>query len=109
LAGAYNGLFFEESNIRHEHSGFLSVKVADLGGFTAKMILGGKRLSFSGKFALDGKATNSIPRAGSNLVTIMLCLDLVSSTDQIIGLVGDGARQAAVLADRARFDPHTNA
>jgi len=108
LAGTYNGLFLEEADIRQDRCGFLTVKVADLGGFTAKLIVGGKRLSFSGKFALDGKSTNAIPRPGSTPLTVVLCLDLVSGTDQLTGFLSPGDWQVNLLADRARFNASTN-
>jgi hypothetical protein len=57
---------------------------------------------------LDGKTTNSIPRGDSSPLTVVLCLDLLSGTDQIVGLVGDTNWQATLLADRARFDVRTN-
>jgi len=108
VAGTYNGLFLEEGSIRHERSGFLTVRVTDLGAFTAKMNLAGRWRSLSGKFALDGTTSNSIPRPGLTPITIMLSLDLVSGTDQILGSVGDADWQVNLSADRAIFDGRTH-
>jgi hypothetical protein len=66
--------------------------------------LGGQRVSFSGKFALDGLATNLVARTGTNGLTIYLALDLAGGTDQITGTITDDVWTASILAQRAGFD-----
>ena len=108
VAGSYNGLFSEFENNRVESSGFLSLKLTDLGAFSSKMILGGQRISFSGKFALDGLATIIVARTGASTLTVLLTLDLTGGTDQITGTIGDGTWTASVLAHRAVFNKTDN-
>jgi len=108
VAGNYNGLFVESEAIRNDSTGFLSIKVTDLGAYSAKMTLGGKRSSFSGKFALDGKVTNTVSRAGASSVTVILSLDFSGTTDQLTGTISDGEWTASVLCDRPLFNKSTN-
>jgi hypothetical protein len=107
-AGSYNGLFSEFENNRLESSGSISLKLAGLGGFSAKMMLGNQRLSFSGNFGLDGLATNEIVRAGNNTLTIYLALDLAGGAEQITGTISDGVWTSSVLAHRAGFNKTSN-
>jgi hypothetical protein len=109
VKGSYNGLFREEVAVRHESSGFFNAITTDAGAFTAKILLAGKPVSFSGKFALDGKWTNTIPRAGTNALNVLLCLDLENGTDQITGTLSEGGNWTANLtADRAGRSGATN-
>jgi hypothetical protein len=108
VAGIYNGLFHEDFVLRHESSGLLSMKVTDLGRYTAKMILGGKRHSFSGTFADDGIATNTIIRPGATTLTVLLSLDLTGGSDQITGQILDGIWASSVTADRALYHKKNN-
>lgn len=108
VAGSYNGLFSEFENNRVESSGFLSLKLTELGAFSARIILAGNRISFSGKFALDGLATNVIARTGASPLTVLLSLDLVGGMDQITGTIGDGVWTASLLTDRAVFHKSDN-
>jgi len=104
IAGTYNGLCNDGEAIRHASSGFITLKLTGLGAYSAKMVLGGKRISFSGRFALDGLATNEIVRAdGTNLI-VMLSLDLSGFSDQITGTVSDGGWTASILTDRGFFN-----
>jgi hypothetical protein len=104
VAGSYHGLCYEWETYRHESSGLLMVRLADLGAFSASLILGGKRISFAGRFALDGLATNTIVRTGANTLTVLLGVDLAGGSDQITGTISDGNWTASVLANRALFD-----
>lgn len=108
VAGSYNGLFLETEARRHERSGFINVRLAELGAFSAKLVLGHQRLSCSGRFSLDGQATCEIPRAGAPPLTVTLAVDLSGESDQITGTVGDGQWAASLLADRARFQKTGN-
>ncbi len=108
VAGSYNGLFSEFENVRLESSGFLSLRLMELGAFSARMTLAGKRIAFSGKFALDGLATNLVPRTGASPLTIYLTLDLIGGTDQITGTISDGVWTASLLSDRALFNKTEN-
>jgi hypothetical protein len=104
VAGSYQGLFSEFENNRLESSGSLTIKLMPLGAFSARMMLGGQRVSFSGRFALDGLATNIVTRAGTNSLTVFLTLDLAGENERITGTVSDGSWTASILAHRAGFN-----
>ena len=108
VAGEYNGLAVESEAIRQDSSGFLTIKVTDLGAFSAKLTLGGKRSSFSGRFVLDGKATNVVARSGAGSVTVKLAVDFSGTTDQIRGTITDAGWISSVLCDRALFNKSGN-
>jgi hypothetical protein len=69
------------------------------GKYTGKLQLAGKRLPFSGQFGLDGKATNAVPRPGTNTLSMELTLD----SDQVHGEVSDSVAgwEAELMGDRA--------
>jgi hypothetical protein len=105
VAGSYSGLFSEFENNRLESSGSFGLRLTELGAFSARLVLAGQRFAFSGKFAVDGLATNLITRSGAGPLTIWLTLDLAGGTDQITGTISDGIWTASVLADRAALHP----
>jgi hypothetical protein len=108
VAGVYEGLCYDAEVNRHASAGFLSVKSTEAGAYSARLTLGGVRYSFSGKFAADGIATNSLPRAGTNALTLILAIDLANGSDQITGSVSDGDWTASVLCDRVLFNKKSN-
>jgi len=101
VKGSYNGLFRETLGVRHESSGFFNATTTDAGSFTARLVLAGKPVSFSGRFGLDGKSTNTLQRAGFNPLTVWLSLDVETGSDQIAGTISDGNWTADLRADRA--------
>lgn len=108
VAGVYEGLCFDAEVNRHASAGFLSLKSTGLGAYSARLTLGGVRYPVSGKFAADGLATNSLPRPGTNALTLILAIDLANGSDQITGSVSDGDWTASVLGDRVLFNKKTN-
>jgi len=101
VEGLFNGLFYETNSIQFAESGFFVLKLTDRGTYSARLLLGGKRHSASGVFNLDGHATNSIVRRGTNTLTVEWHLDLASDMEQIRGYVGDGQWLAELHGDRA--------
>jgi len=105
-AGSYQGLFYETSGgVRHGASGFFSLALRTDGTYSGKLQQGTKRHSFTGTFDVDGKATNSVNRPGTNSLTTELLLD---EDGQITGRISDNSWEAALLADRAAFAARTN-
>ena len=98
-SGSYNGLFYVENAVQHETSGAFTFRLISSGRYTGKLQLAGKRLPFSGQFGLDGKATNSLPRPGTNPLAMELTLD----SDQVFGQVRDTVAgwNAELVGDRA--------
>lgn len=112
VAGKYNGLFYEtdETNgVRHGASGFFTLTVTDRGSYTASLLSGGLKLAASGQLDLEGKATNTIPRKGTNNLVVAWAVALDGS-DTITGSVSDPTNgwTATLNGDRALFNTKTN-
>ena len=105
--GSYNGLFYEADALRHESSGMATLSVTDRGSFTAKLQVGDGRYSFVGQFALDGRATNIVPR-GLDALTVVLALDVTNQTGPISGTVSDGSWVSDLQAHHFIFNAATN-
>ena len=108
VAGVYDGLCYDSETNRHVSAGFLTVKSTKLGAFSAKLALGGVRHSFSGSFAPDGRATITLPRTGVSALTVILAVDLVGESDQIVGTISDGSWTTPVLCNRVLFNKKSN-
>lgn len=108
VAGVYDGLCYDSETNRHVSAGFLTVKSTELGGFSAKLTLGGVRHSFSGSFASDGTATIALARPGTNVLTVNLAVDLVGESDQITGTISDGSWTTQILCNRVLFNKKSN-
>ncbi|MFM1769648.1 MAG: hypothetical protein RJA22_2177 [Verrucomicrobiota bacterium] len=106
--GAYNGLFLNAGPARHESAGFLTASTTDAGAYSAKLTLAGQVIPLSGRFALDGRATNLIARTGLNPVSVQWQLDLADPHGLIVGTVGDGNWSAQLRAHRALYSATTN-
>jgi acid phosphatase len=107
VRGAYAGLFYEPAEVRHESSGFLAMALTEQGRFSAQILSAGRRLSFSGAFDLQGRATNVVQRRGTNALTVELALDLAGAGQQVTGRVSTVQWNSALLGDRNVFDGRT--
>jgi len=105
--GAFNGLFYENDQVRLGQSGAFTFTLNDRGAYTAALQIGTKKTKASGKLSLDGRATNIVNRPGTNALTITWSVALDGS-DQVTGTVSDGDWTAGLLGDRAVFSK-TNA
>src|SRR5262249_39565588 len=99
LKGTYTGLFREDSAVHHESSGLVNATTTEAGTFSAKMLLAGKPVSFSGAFAIDGRWTNVLQRTGQNPITLRLSLDLMGGSDQLTGSLSEPNWQAQLVAN----------
>lgn len=100
--GVFNGLFYEDDQVRLGQSGFFSLTLSDKGAYSAYVQLGTRKTKASGKLTLNGRATNVVTRPGTNALIITWAVGLDGS-DQITGTVGDGTWTADLLGDRATF------
>ena len=107
VSGTFNGLFHEPSQVRHGTSGDFKLSVSSSGKYSASVRLAGRRYSTSGKLNLEGMATNTIVRTGTNSLTVQWAVDL-HGLDQVTGSVSDGQWLAELLGDRAIFNATTN-
>ncbi|MGH8247467.1 MAG: InlB B-repeat-containing protein, partial [Gammaproteobacteria bacterium] len=108
ILGSYTGLFSEPSQSLHETSGYFSAKLAARGSFSASLRRAGRTLRWSGQFALDGKATNTIRLSATNQLLVTLCLDLTNGTERITGPIAEGDRIVELLANRTQPRSATN-
>lgn len=108
VRGTYHGLFLNSGDARHESTGFFSATTTDLGAYSAKLTLAGQVLPLTGRFGLDGRATNIIARAGLNPVVLQFHLDFLDPYGLIEGTFGDGNWQAELRAHRSVLNAVTN-
>jgi hypothetical protein len=102
VKGSFNGLFYETNEVRLGSSGAFTLALTDRGTYTASLRIGSKKSKASGKFDLEGKATNVILRTGTNSLTVTWVVALDGS-DQTTGTVSDGNWIAELAGDRAVF------
>jgi hypothetical protein len=98
--GRYQGLFYEPSQARHESSGPFNLTLTKRGLYSGEVQCGTNRWPFSGQFALDGRATNSIGDDGLLHAEWVLDLDRIR-TNYLTGLVAPsgGEWTAQVIGD----------
>lgn len=104
LTGNYYGLFSTRVG-QFASAGFISLDLTSLGKFTAKLLNAGQSYSFSGAFSGVGWWSNNIARAKSEPpLSIVLNLDTLNGTGEILGSVSAGTNWAAsLLANHAAY------
>lgn len=108
VKGTYNGLFHDMTSVEQFSSGFFTLKVGEVGGYSGKLLLNGKSHSLKGTLWVDGTGTNTVARPGTNALRATMALDLTNGTDRITGLVSEETSSNSVwsvdlVADRAVF------
>jgi hypothetical protein len=104
LVGTYHGLLYQPDEARHESSGALTLTLKRSGAYSATLQMAGQDYPLSGRFSLDGRATNGTTCCGSNTLLVEWVLDLDHTrTNYLTGRVtpGSGAWEAQLLGDRA--------
>jgi hypothetical protein len=101
--GSYNGLFHEEGQVRLPSSGSFNVVVTKHGVYSGRLQMGKTKYSFTGKFDLQCRATNTITRTMASPLILRLQLGTNDLADQITGQLTDGAWTAVLNGDRAIF------
>lgn len=103
VAGKYHGLFYDESNgVQHATSGHFILTTTPAGTYSASLLTAGLKLSASGKLDLNGRATNSIVRKGTNNLNVTWHVPLDGS-DIVTGTVSNGLWTATLAGDRAIY------
>ena len=105
--GGYYGLFYDSNNIDHASSGLFSAMVKPAGQFVGQLRNGTRSYPLSGRFALNGRTTNTVRGAGLSPLTIELTFGL-SGAAEITGRVTDGAWSSPLAAYRSTFQAGTN-
>ena len=105
--GVYNGLFYETNGVVFSSSGFFTATTMDNGGYSGNLSLAGQSLPFTGQMRVDGSATNTVSRAGTNSLILTLKWNL-ADRKTMAGHVTDGRWIAEVAANRSPFNAATN-
>lgn len=107
VAGKFTGGFHDTNAVALESSGLATVTLRTSGAFSGTIRQAQRRLSFGGRFDLDGRAAVSIPRKGTNALTLELTLDLIGG-GSISCRISDGLWSGEFVADKAVFHSRTN-
>lgn len=105
--GRYYGLFSAGARA-HDRSGAFSLSLTKGGSYSGSARIGTTYYRFAGKLDVAGNATNTVPRPGTNSLTIKLNVNLTPGIDQLTGSVSDGMWTASLLAHRAVFSAISN-
>jgi len=108
VRGKYAGLMANAHGITPDSSGYFSLSIARSGSFTGRIMNGGKRFAFSGRFNISGNAQITIPRGLASPLTLALQVDLSSGSNRVGGKVKSGEWTSDLLADRNVFDRSSN-
>lgn len=98
--GAYNGLFINSSPA-HTNSGFFSATVTTNLLCTAKLLLDGDSLSYSGNFDPNGSFVTTLTRTNKSPVALNLSMDFTNNA--IIGTIAADGWVSTLQADLAFF------
>ncbi|MEY2430056.1 MAG: thermitase [Verrucomicrobiota bacterium] len=113
VKGSYAGLIANTNGVTLDSSGSFHLIVTRSGTFSGRILVGGERHGFHGRFNLAGDATVSVRRQSAGPLTVSLHVDLAAATDQVAGYITDGNWTSAVAGDRdvfnSRFNPSPQA
>ncbi len=105
--GVYNGLFYEDDEVRFNQSGFFRLAVSTRGTYSGWLLIGARRYAFSGLFNLQGQSTLVIARRGETPLTLELNL-IGNQGDEISGHLTDGVWTTSLGARRSSFNAANN-
>src|SRR5262249_29947190 len=109
LKGTFTGLFCDTNIVAQDSAGAVTVTATAKGTYSGRVRIGARSYGFTGKFNLDGLATNSVRRSGTNApLGLELNLNLGQSTDWLAGRVLEPNWTADLIAYRAVFHARTN-
>ncbi len=105
--GVFNGLFYETNEVRADRAGYFTLNQTSRGTYSAAVWTRGRKLRASGRFSLDGRATNQvIVPAGENYAVRWTVAQ--DGSEQISGAVAGQDWSAELLGDRLVFQARTN-
>lgn len=102
LAAGYAGLITNAAPAI-ANTGTIALKMLPTGGFSGKLTLAGRTVTFKGTFAADG-TTQAIPLGA---LTLTLNLD-VEGGSGITGTIGDGTFTSQIAMTASRYDKRAN-
>ncbi|HEY9510439.1 MAG TPA: fibronectin type III domain-containing protein [Verrucomicrobiae bacterium] len=102
-AGSYNGLLYEDDDIRVSSAGYFTLKVSKHGGYSGQVQVGSLRKRFSGKLDLSCQATNHFARRGSTPLELNLSLGTNELAGHVFGRLTDGNWVAHLQGDLCTY------
>ena len=106
-AGVFHGLFQDSGNVALETSGWLKLSLRSSGAFSGSIRQAHRRLAFSGRFDVEGRARVAVPRAGTNALFLNLHLDLPEGIE-VRGSLDFNSLPMDILMRRSVFHPRSN-
>jgi hypothetical protein len=103
-AGTYNGLFYEEEQVRQSSAGSLTVTVTTGKSYTGRLQIGSGRYSFRGVLDAQSRGSNVILRTGARALQLEFRLGKDAEVDQVFGRLGDGTWTSDLWGERATFN-----
>jgi uncharacterized delta-60 repeat protein/uncharacterized repeat protein (TIGR02543 family) len=106
--GTYEGLFYDPGAVSNATSGRLTLTLGPEGGYDAQLILAGAAHTWSGRFAPDLQASNTIAPKGPNPIQVSLRFQ---NDNSITGMVTGISFSSSLLAWKSvftRLNPATN-
>lgn len=105
--GNFHGVFLESGDVALETSGWLSLSLRSSGAFSGSIRQAYRRLSFTGRLDVEGRARVTIPRSGTNALFLNLRLDLPEAIE-MSGSLEYSSRVVDIRMRRAVFNARTN-
>jgi List-Bact-rpt repeat protein/Big-like domain-containing protein len=107
INGNYNGLFYEDSEVRVQSAGFFNVAVTPRGTYSGRLQLGMGRYSFKGKLSLNCKATNAMLLKDGTYLILKLRMGTNSQAGQAFGQLTDQGWVSSLHGDRTPYNGKT--
>lgn len=101
--GSYNGLFYENDDVRVGTAGYFTLKVGKHGVYSGQLQLGSTRKRFSGKLDLSCQATNRFGRRGETPLELNLSLGTNELAGRVFGQLTDGNWVAHLQGDLCTY------
>ena len=98
----FNGLFYETNRIMWDHSGAITLSVADT-NFNGQLMTKGVSYDLAGSLDINGKVLGMVPRTNDTTLTLQLTI----ASNSLTGSVTDGGWKAALQGEAVV--PGTNA
>lgn len=104
-SGSYGGLFCESDAVRLQSAGAFTLSVTAGGKYSGLLQMTTARLPFSGQFGSLCQTTNYVKRKNTNTLVVNFVLN---PSNQVTGVVSDGAWTANLYGERMGIHPTTN-
>jgi hypothetical protein len=89
VAGTYTGLFLDPSNVSPTNAGFVTITTTGTGAFSGELKFPSRNYSIYYIFPYTGSVALLAKGFDSNLLQLVLNLDLTNDTDTVTGYVAD--------------------